>query len=73
MLFVPIINPRLINGEQKSLQTRTEGAAIGLTGVDPLLEQDLLKKAATIRNRRTGNLINVANGNLIVGQKRGIV
>jgi hypothetical protein len=57
MLFVSIINPRLINGEQKSLQTRTEEAAIGLTSFDPLLEQDLLKKAATIRNRRTGNLI----------------
>jgi len=57
MLFVSIINPRLINGEQKSLQTWTEEAAIGLTSFDPLLEQDLLKKAATIRNRRTGNLI----------------
>jgi hypothetical protein len=57
MLFVPIINPRLINGEQKSLQTWTEEAAIGLTSFDPLLEQDLLKMAATIRNRRTGNLI----------------
>jgi len=57
MLFVPIINPRLINGEQKSLQTRAEEAAIGLTSFDPLLEQDLLKKAATIRSRRTGNLI----------------
>jgi hypothetical protein len=57
MLFVSIINPRLINGEQKSLQTRTEEAAIGLTSFDPLLEQDLLKKAATIRSRRTGNLI----------------
>ena len=57
MLFVSIINPRLINGEQKSLQTRTEEAAIGLTSFDPLLEQDLLKMAATIRNQRTGNLI----------------
>ncbi|MDD1643039.1 MAG: hypothetical protein LUQ29_07220 [Methylococcaceae bacterium] len=57
MLFVPIINPRLINGEQKSLQTRAEEVAIGLTSFDPLLEQDLLKKAATIRNWRTGNLL----------------
>jgi len=57
MLFVSIINPRLINGEQKSLQAWTEEAAIGLTSFDPLLEQDLLKMAATIRNRRTGNLI----------------
>jgi hypothetical protein len=47
MLFVSIINPRLINGEQKSLQTWTEEAAIGLTSFDPLLEQDLLKKAAS--------------------------
>ena len=57
MLFVSIINPRLINGEQKSLQTRADEAAIGVTSFDPLLEQDLLKKAATIRNWRTGNLL----------------